>query len=322
MQQELTSPGMVWFLRDHVGDDQAVHGLVTRYAGWDDLSSAAPADLLRSAGTHVAPFPATRPLLPAAPPGVEVITRYDPRYPEHLLNVARPPALFFVAGKIPREHSVAVIGSSTPTDAGVVVSKSAGIVAARLGVPLVAPMTAGCSLAAVNACLRHHGRVVLVVPHGFGTGSAMQRLMESVVASGGAVLSAFSPMVQVTDAHTSAAGAIAVSIASATIAAEVGPYAHSAQQEMTAAVDAQVPLIAPAPSDPTGFVPPSSIGNLVLTSVHDWTETYFGTNERIASRVAHNKPAADAVVRSEPDLAAAIAHVREHGRAVIDQGGH
>ena len=102
--------------------------------------------------------------------GAEMVTRWDDRYPELLVQVYDPPAFLWVRGKIRAgsgpDRCIAVVGTRRPTSYGRRVAYEFGSVLARLGFVIVSGLAYGIDAAAHEAALEADGRTIAVLGSG------------------------------------------------------------------------------------------------------------------------------------------------------------
>jgi predicted Rossmann fold nucleotide-binding protein DprA/Smf involved in DNA uptake len=308
-EAELRDADQIWALREMFGDDHLVHSIASTYRTWSELAAAPEAHLANLLGHRLVPIPTLPPEKPFLPPAVRVVTRYSDELPLALRQASNPPVMLFATGTIPSEPMLAVIGAENPTMAGAEIAKSAGLSAATLKVPLVVPLQPGCSLWAARTNLDAGGRVVAVLGHGFGVTSTQQLLLEQIVATGGAVLTPFSPGSPGNEHTLDHAGRIAAAAAAAVVLAEVGLHKSAGAAATTAAVAAGKFLIVPevqAAPESGRYIAPTAMGSALFTSAREWTDAPFGTNSRIEQRTVNGLSPADAVVTDHLELTSAI----------------
>lgn len=127
---------------------------------------------------------------------IQVVSRFDSRYPAALNDAPLPPPLLFLAGDLRPvdQHAVAVVGTRQPSPKG---RQMARLVTQRLvneGFTVVSGLAAGIDTAAHEAALECGGRTVAVVGTGLDhcyprENSGLQRR----IVANGAVISQFWP---------------------------------------------------------------------------------------------------------------------------------
>ncbi len=132
---------------------------------------------------------------------IEIVTIADPWYPARLRAIALPPPVLYAIGDARRldgERAVAVVGTRHPTSAGRALAGriSTALVASRAAV--VSGLAYGIDGAAHEATLRAGGTTVAVIGggHAVAAPAAHRRLVEAILASGGAVVSEHGPDVE------------------------------------------------------------------------------------------------------------------------------
>lgn len=109
-----------------------------------------------------------RTLVWAAEPGNRIITLADTDYPSALLNIADPPVLLYINGRIDllTATSLAVVGSRNATVQGIQNSEHFSEAASRAGLTVVSGLALGIDAAAHQGGLRGSGSTIAVI----GTG--------------------------------------------------------------------------------------------------------------------------------------------------------
>jgi DNA processing protein len=129
---------------------------------------------------------------------LRLVALSDPDYPDRLRAIEMPPALLFVRGDptvLGARHSVAVVGTRRPTDAG---RRTAGRIAtalARAEALVVSGLAIGIDGAAHAAAVEAGGKTVAFIGGGHGRlfPFVHDRLAEAIVDRGGAVVSEYAP---------------------------------------------------------------------------------------------------------------------------------
>ncbi len=117
----------------------------------------------------------------------------DANYPESLLDLPAPPRALYVRGDPAVLHTpaLAIVGARSATPYGLAVAEAMATVAAESGITVVSGGARGCDHAAGAACLRAHGRHVVVL--GCGADVVYPRstapLIDRTLDEGGAVVS-------------------------------------------------------------------------------------------------------------------------------------
>jgi DNA processing protein len=130
--------------------------------------------------------------------GLHVVTSADPAYPRRLAAIEMPPPVLFVLGEraaLDGPAAVAVVGTRRATDRGRTLAARIAASLAASGATVVSGLATGIDGSAHAATVHAGGTTVAVI----GSGHAAlfprvhQRLADSIVASGGAVVSELPP---------------------------------------------------------------------------------------------------------------------------------
>jgi DNA processing protein len=129
-------------------------------------------------------------------PGARIVTPSAEEYPKRLLSTGAVPAALFVRGLLRNQlPSVAVVGSRRPQTDRAKLTREWCAQLARAGASVVSGLAVGIDAAAHEGTLRGQGHTVAVL----GTGLARTYpshhvpLQDRILATGGAVISQFSP---------------------------------------------------------------------------------------------------------------------------------
>jgi DNA processing protein len=97
--------------------------------------------------------------------GAQIISVQDPRYPRLLREIFDPPLLLFTIGNINllSTHSVAIVGTRSPTPYGMAAAERLSADLARTGLTIVSGMARGIDTCAHQAALREEGDTVAVL---------------------------------------------------------------------------------------------------------------------------------------------------------------
>lgn len=125
--------------------------------------------------------------------GVEVVVYED--LPYLLQQIPDPPDLLFARGSLPAAPGVAVVGSRRATGYGIQLARSFGAALARAGVTVVSGLARGIDGAVHEAVVRGGGQAVAVLGCGVDRWypAAHRQLGESILDSGGVILSEYAP---------------------------------------------------------------------------------------------------------------------------------
>ena len=149
------------------------------------------ADLLLSTDTSAA---VSRALEWSREAQQQIVTLADPGYPQALLNIADPPTLLYVRGRLEllNRPMLAIVGSRHPTAQGSQNAEHFAAAIAQAGLVVVSGLALGIDAAAHRGALSVQGATVAVI----GTGSdrlypARNRELALAINSQGAIISEF-----------------------------------------------------------------------------------------------------------------------------------
>lgn len=306
-QTPLRCTAAVAALWDAWGDMHALASALNHVPTWGELVGLTHAERVSLLGPAPAgvTLPAACPATPALPGGARAITAYDADYPGGIDPLRWP--VLYVHGHLPRGAMVAIGGAKSPSPQGVEVARSAALAAVADHVPVVAPLLEGLGLAAARTAIAAAGKVVLVVPHGLDLRSAHDGLLDQVRHAGGAVLTAARPGTRASTYEEERAVYLSASLARAVVVAEVGPPPGVDATFVRGALEQERFIIAPASNQQ--HAPISAVGLTVLTSPRMFTREWYGTSAHVERRASRGLSAADVVVGSPEEIAAAIRQV-------------
>ena len=120
--------------------------------------------------------------------GAQLVTIHDEVYPQRLREIFDPPLLLFALGDLGlmSSHSLAVVGTRSPTPYGLAATERLSADLARAGLTIVSGMARGIDTAAHRATLANQGSTIAV----FGCGvdvlypSSNRKLYEEIAKSG------------------------------------------------------------------------------------------------------------------------------------------
>ena len=134
--------------------------------------------------------------------GGRILTIWDKEYPELLKRIYDPPALIYVLGKFSAKdrHSIAIVGTRTPTSYGQIVAEAFSEKLSSLGITIVSGLARGVDTVAHSVTLKAGGRTVAVIGSGLDVPypPENEKLMDRIAESG-VVVSEF-PMTAKPDA--------------------------------------------------------------------------------------------------------------------------
>jgi DNA processing protein len=130
--------------------------------------------------------------------GLRLVLPADPDYPPRLRAIELPPPILFVRGDpaaLEAPHSVAVVGTRRPTDAGRRIATRLGAALARAEALVISGLAVGIDGATHAAVVAAGGRTVAFIGGGHGHlfPAAHDRLADAIVAAGGAIASEYAP---------------------------------------------------------------------------------------------------------------------------------
>lgn len=109
---------------------------------------------------------ATRVLSACQEQGIEILTLQDAKYPERLRNIADPPVVLYIKGRLPAVDDrpvIAVIGTREASPYGVKMARKIGGELGAAGVVVVSGLARGCDAEAMDGALLAGGTVVGVL---------------------------------------------------------------------------------------------------------------------------------------------------------------
>lgn len=129
--------------------------------------------------------------------GLRVMTLQDGDYPGRLREIAAPPAVLYIRGRVFRfdeEAAIGVVGSRDPSPYGERVAAQLGLELARGGALLVSGIAQGIDSTALKGALKGGGPVVSVLAGGVDVPYPSQnRFLYEDVAAAGALISEYPP---------------------------------------------------------------------------------------------------------------------------------
>ena len=129
--------------------------------------------------------------------GVRILTIQDAEYPERLRQIANPPCVLYVKGKLfPFDElvTIGVVGSRRPSEYGKIMAGRLGMDLARGGALVVSGIARGLDAAALRGALKGGGSVVSVLGGGIDViYPAENRWLYEDVAAAGALISEYPP---------------------------------------------------------------------------------------------------------------------------------
>lgn len=163
---------------------------------------------------------------------IRAVTLHDDTYPKLLKKIPdAPPVLFFKGSLEPDQLSLAVVGSRSITDYGKSAIDSLIPPLARAGITIVSGLAFGVDAYAHNACIEANGRTIAVLASGLDTQniypSHHRYLVDTIIASGGLVVSEFPIGIAPIKAHFPQRNRIIAGLTQATIVIEAAKKSGS-----------------------------------------------------------------------------------------------
>lgn len=129
--------------------------------------------------------------------GLRILTMQDADYPERLRQIADPPIVLYIRGKLPvfdEEVAVGVVGTRTPTVYGTKMASRLGYELTRGGALVVSGIAKGLDTAALEGALKAGGAPVSVLGGGIDVYYPWEnRWLYEDVAATGALISEYPP---------------------------------------------------------------------------------------------------------------------------------
>lgn len=122
---------------------------------------------------------------------------YDDNYPILLKNIYDPPYILYYRGQLPKNslRCCSIVGSRKATSYGRKTAMEIGKALGKNGVVVVSGMALGADACAHSGCIEGNGITVAVLGSGVDicTPSSNRKLMDSIIESGGCVMSEYPP---------------------------------------------------------------------------------------------------------------------------------
>jgi DNA processing protein len=211
---------------------------------------------------------------------LRVLTLEEPAYPTRLAGVQLPPSVLFVRGDpaaLRLERAAAVVGTRRPTGLGRAIAGriARGLVGA--GAAVVSGLAYGIDGAAHEAAVRAGGTTIAVIGggHAHRGPRAHDQLADTIVATGGAVVSEYAPDVRPSVGTFPRRNRIISGLSDATIVVEAPARSGALITASWAMEQGRGVFVVPGPLDA-----PASEGCLALLRE-------FGTEVRVVAGVPH-----------------------------------
>jgi DNA processing protein len=97
-----------------------------------------------------------------------IVTLWDKKYPSNLKRIYDPPPFLFVSGEFVESdnHSIAIVGTRTPSSYGTQIAERFAGELAKLGIPIVSGLARGIDTCAHAATIKVRGRAVAIIGSG------------------------------------------------------------------------------------------------------------------------------------------------------------
>jgi DNA processing protein len=156
-----------------------------------------------------------------------IVTLDDAAYPERLRRIDLPPPVLFIRGSVEAlaaQGVVAVVGTRRPSEGGRRAAARIAGALARVEATVVSGLALGIDGAAHRACLDESGRTVAVLGSGHAvlTPRVHRHLADTMVGSGGAVVSEFAPWREAASWSFPRRNRLISGLADATVVVEAG----------------------------------------------------------------------------------------------------
>lgn len=151
----------------------------------------------------------------------------DADYPEPLKNIENAPPFLFVRGKLPSFHkAMAVVGTRSATDYGMLATKKFTADLVRHGFVVVSGLAMGIDSVAHKTALESNGITVAVLGSGVDiiSPSSNYRLGQNILQGGGAIISAYPMGTQAQRHHFPDRNVIIACLCQGTLVAEGGMH--------------------------------------------------------------------------------------------------
>jgi DNA processing protein len=130
--------------------------------------------------------------------GLRLVAIGDPDYPARLMAIEIPPVILFVRGNaqvLSADHSVAVVGTRRPTEAGRRIAARIGVGLARAGAVVVSGLAVGIDGAAHAGVISERAPTIAFIGSGHNRlfPAVHDRLADQIVETGGAIVSEYAP---------------------------------------------------------------------------------------------------------------------------------
>lgn len=126
--------------------------------------------------------------------GINLVTIFDPEYPQELKYIQNPPAVLYVKGNLPGDSkiNIAVVGTRTATVYGIKTARRISAQLARRNICVVSGMARGIDTSAHKGAIEAEGRTIAVLGCGIDVVYPPEnRVLAKDIRQHGAVISEF-----------------------------------------------------------------------------------------------------------------------------------
>lgn len=126
---------------------------------------------------------------------IEIVTKFDDKYPERFKKLSNYPPFFYAKGNcsILKKTGIAIIGTRFPSDKGKAWGRKLSEVITGKGYTIISGLAAGCDSCAHIGCLRAGGETVAVMPTHLNNiyPSQNKKLFHDILDNNGCVISEY-----------------------------------------------------------------------------------------------------------------------------------
>lgn len=163
--------------------------------------------------------------------GIEVLFLDDELYPPLLKEIADPPEVLFIRGKLPQGYTVAFVGSRKFTQYGHICVNLLIPDAVRFGIVTVSGLALGIDALVHKKTIEHAGKTIAVLGSGIDAPSVYPRsnywIAERLLETGGVLISEFPPGTPARKEHFPLRNRIIAGLSLATVVIEAGERSGS-----------------------------------------------------------------------------------------------
>lgn len=128
--------------------------------------------------------------------GIRMLSKDDPAFPSGLLSLPTCPSFVYVKGSLPKQKSVACIGTRSPTRFGAIAAKGIASALSEGGWSIVSGLAIGVDSICHRAALSSRGHTTAVLAHGLDIAVYPREnagLAREILDAGGTLLSEYPP---------------------------------------------------------------------------------------------------------------------------------